>query len=186
MHIGEFWSPGLQLLSGSVRLFASAAPWILGLGLIAAAGRAIQVGPGRNWPKPAYVAFEIAVELVRLTIILVAIGGGDPLEGAHRIASFFSGPDHSEALGRLARGWGQRWAQALAALVLFAIAAGLANVATFAIAGLAPVRGLAARAGIAGADDKASKLAVVLFLKNLTIIPFTMIWLWGLLLFLAR
>jgi hypothetical protein len=186
MHLGGIWSPGLQLLGSSVQLFATAAPWILSLGLIAAVGRAFQVGPGRTWPKPAYVAFEVAVELVRLTIILVVIGQGDPLAGAHRIGAFFSGTGHSEALGRLAQGWGQHWAEALLALVLFVIAAGAANVVTFTIAGLGPVRGLAAALGIAKAGDKASKLAVVLFLKNLTIIPFTMIWLWELLLFLAH
>jgi hypothetical protein len=185
MHIGPLLSPGVELLRWSFGLFLTASPWILGLGLLAAIGRAIQVGPGRAWPRPGYVAFEVLVECLRLLIFAVVIGLGDPAQGVRRIAAFISGGSASEALGRLGQGLGQRWPEALAALVLFALVAVVANLATFATAGLPSVRRLAA-AALQDADQARGKLAAVLFIKNLTIIPFTIIWLWALLLYLNR
>jgi hypothetical protein len=185
MHIGTLLSPGVELLRWSFDLFLAAAPWILGLGLLAAVGRAIQVGPARAWPKPAFIAFEIAVESLRLLIFVVVIGLGDPAAGIHRIAAFFSGDTASHAFTRIGQGLGRRWPEALAALGLFALVGVGANVLTFALAGAAPVRRVAA-AALPGAEQSRTKLATVLFIKNLTIIPFTMVWLWGLLLFLNR
>jgi hypothetical protein len=184
MHIGPLLSPGVQLLGWSFALFLRAAPWILALGLLAAVGRSIQVGPGRAWRKPAYVAFEILVESVRLLILVVVIGLGDPVAGARKIAAFFSGAAF-EAFGRMGYGLRQRWPEALAALVLFAFAGVAANLLTFTTAGLPPVRRVAA-AALPGVDRSRAKLATVLFIKNLTIIPFTMVWLWGLVLLLDR
>ena len=186
MHTGPLISPGLALLAWSLGLFGRNAPLILSLALIAAVGRTIQVGRARNWPKPAYVAFEIAVEAVRLLIVVVVIGLGDPQAGAHAIAAFVSGDGRGAALAHLASGWTHRWPQTLVALVLFAVVAVLANVTVFAIAAASPVRRLAIRVGIAGPDEGRATTAIVLFIKNLTIIPFTAVWIWGLLLFLSR
>ena len=185
MQIGPLLSPGVELLGWSLRLFLTAAPWILGLGLLAAAGRAIQVGPGRAWPKPAYVAFEIVVEALRLLIFVVVIGLGHPAAGVHSIAAFFHDDAASHAFARIGQGLARRWPEALAALALFALVSVGANLLTFAAANLPLVR-RAAAAALPDADQSRLKLATVLFNKNLTIIPFTMIWLWGLLLLLNR
>lgn len=183
MHFGPPFSPGVALLRWSFGLFLGAAPWILGLGLLAAIGRAIQVGPARAWPRPAYVAFEIIVEALRLLIFAVVIGLGDPVAGVRKITAFFAGAP-LQALARVGHGLRQHWPETLAALLLFSLVAVGANLAAFGAAALPPVRRIAT--ALPGADQDRSKLATVLFIKNLTIIPFTMVWLWGLLLFLNR
>lgn len=177
-------STAADLLLWSWRLYA--APAILGLGLIAALGRVFQLGPARMWPKAAYVALEVAVEAVRLLIMAVVIGLGDLAAGFRRTTAFFMAGDLGAALTRLGVGWMHHWPQALAAIGAFVIVAVILNVIVFAIAPLVPLRRLADAAGVPAYDDAGSKTAVVLFIKNLTIIPFTMVWLWGLLLFLSK
>jgi hypothetical protein len=179
-------STAAYLLLWAWEFYVANAPVILGLAVIAAAGRALQVGPLKSWPKPAYIAFEIAVEAVRLLIVVVVVGLGDLGAGAQKFGAFFAGGEQHAALGRLATGWAHHWPETLAALGAFVSIAVILNVVVFAVSPLVPARLLAGAAGMHGIDEARSRIAVVLFIKNLTIIPFTVIWVWGLLLYLSR
>lgn len=187
MHPDALPSAGVfGLLSWSLAFCVRHGAVIFGLALLAAVGRALQVGRGGRWPKPVYGLAEIAVEAVRLVMVLAIVGFGDPFAGARAVGGLFSGAAFGAAIGRLLGGLKAHGLAALLDLAAFAVLAVLVNLAVFAIARWAPMLAAARRLSSGNADDKSLRLAVVLLLKNLTIIPFTAVWLWGMLLMLSH
>ncbi len=137
--------------------------------------------------RPAYVALEIGVEGLRAVMILAIIGGGDVLAGVRSIWRFLTTPAVRDVgLSHLSGNLGLHWVDALENLAAFAVVGLIANLIIFGIASNSRVLAAVRRAGLAAPDEKARKLALVLFVKNITIIPFSAVWLWGLVLLLAR
>ncbi len=165
-------------LLNAARLFVQIAPVLLGLGLAGAVGRVLQVGRLRRASGPLRAALEIAVEGSRVVMVLAIVGAGDPIAGARALGALLQPGATSAALARLQAGWAARWQELLTAFALFALVAVGANLAIFALARAAPLRVAFVRLGGLDPDDGGLPLAIVLFVKNLTIIPFTMVWLW--------
>ncbi len=174
------------LVVWSLGFFGRHALVVLGLALIAAIGRVLQIGRAKRLPKPGYIALEIGVEVVRLAMVLAIFGDGDPLAAAKGARAWLSAPGRSSLLARLAGGLGLHWPQVLIAALVFVLVAVVANMIIFALARSTRVLALAGGLGVEAPDQKSLRLAVMLFIKNLTIIPFTVIWVWGLLAFLIR
>jgi hypothetical protein len=176
----------LGLLAWAFGFFGRHILIIFGIGLLAALGRALQVSRKTAFSKAGYVAFEVVVEAVRALIIFAVVGAGDLRSGVQAIWRFLASTgDRSAALNALVHGVTLRWPTMLACFIAFSLAGAAANVAIFTGAS-ALSSAAAARLGPSPDEDKARKLGIVLFIKNLTVIPFTVVWLWGLVMLLAR
>jgi hypothetical protein len=145
-----------------------------GLGLIAAIGRFVQEGGIGPISVELFSLWEVIVELSRVLLLLLTIGHGSVRAGFRSVVSIF----------RMKKAdWKQRWSQlkinvswnkiALSVnLVIFMIIGTAANVSIDLLVQLGLLDWLKS-VGLLAAS--ASPWPVMLFLKNVSIIPFTLI-----------
>jgi hypothetical protein len=158
----------MWILPWAFRFVAGHAGLVLGLSLVAALGRAIQLG-GLGPVGAVPTAFlEVVVETARLVLFLGVIGLGRVGDGLKTVASAFSRPTGGwRAGGR--RVWARlraEWRALIADIAGFGLIALLINAAieAFAAPGAYPL---------------------IFLLKNLTVIPLTIVFECGLLLFMS-
>ncbi len=147
---------------------------VLSLGLIAAFGRGIQEG---GWGAISSIGFwglEFVVEGARLGLVILVLGNGSLKIGFWRVVAIFSVKKSD---------WKQTWTQFKKKVSANKIAL-LLNFALFLM--IAALFNFSIHAGIEAGlleylktnhivDARASKWPVVLWLKNVSIIPFTLI-----------
>ncbi|GAB3502160.1 hypothetical protein [Emticicia fontis] len=145
------------------------------LGLIAGEGRFWQEGGYGEIPSTIHGILEVVVNLARLLIVLIIIGHGSIQAGARSFSSLF----------RLTRNeWHEVWENVkynflnnfLAILVntiIFIITAFVMNVVLFTL--LEHTTFLEWLKSISLVSPTASKWPVLLFFKNISIIPFTLV-----------
>ena len=75
----------LSLLIISLRYFVRCLPVVLGLSLIAAAGRAIQLGALDQPVGILYWLVEVLVESSRVLVVIALIGGGNIVQGVKKV-----------------------------------------------------------------------------------------------------
>lgn len=145
-------------------------PAVLGLGLIAALGRITQEGAAGDVSATARWVLEIVVEASRVFLLLYLLGGGNVETGWARVRDFVR--RRREGRAALPGALRARTRVLLVSFVGFAVVAGVANVAIFAIARNWSALPMLQHCGWIAAQ--AGNYVTVLFLKNLSVIPWTL------------
>ena len=164
------------VLVWSVKFYAKYAASIIGLGLLSSVGRAMQLGWSEYLSGMQHLLLEIVVEAARLAIFLVVVGEGSFTAGVMRIKSVCNMTNHVSIWNNL-KG---RWVAVIWSIAAFIIFACLVNVVIDRIANNDAVFSTVRNLGFPPTKDASLRFAIIFFLKNITIIPFTLVWLFGL------
>lgn len=164
----------LTWFSQSVRFFKSHFLTIFGLGLVAAFGRAIQLGAFGPVTTSSHLLLETAIESARVLIFLFALGVANVRTGAIRALRLIT----NGAMRR--KNWNlavqkikKQWVALLLNLVVFLVSAWLINLLIdYAAYQTCLYAKLKANQVIA---EEASEWTVILFFKNISVIPFTLV-----------
>lgn len=146
---------------------------VLGLGLVAAFGRVIQLGgfgPVTTWIN---IALEVVVESARVLLFLYVLGLASVKDGALRVKRFvMQKAARKRHVAMAVQKLKQQWSSvALNVIGFLAIAAGL-NYLIDLLAYETCLYLTLKRDGVLA--DAASEWTVLLFFKNLSVIPFTL------------
>ena len=148
--------------------------FIFSLGLIAAFGRAIQLRAFGPVSPTAHVLLEIVVEFARILIFLYALGFTNVRKGIGRVVQFVTNKQGRKQHWRLAmQTLRSKWGALLINFLAFLVIAFMFNVLINHIAYETCLYiTLQARQLI---SDQTSEWAIILFFKNISVIPFTLI-----------
>ncbi|MBD2703120.1 hypothetical protein IC229_20905 [Spirosoma sp. BT702] len=148
--------------------------FIFSLGLIAAFGRAIQLRAFGPVSPTAHVLLEVVIESARILIFLYALGFTNIRKGVVRLTQLVTNKTGRRQNWRLAmQTLRTKWLSLLANFVAFLVIAFLFNVLINHIAYETCLYiTLKARQLI---SDQTSEWAIILFFKNISVIPFTLI-----------
>ncbi|MVM38259.1 hypothetical protein GO730_12880 [Spirosoma sp. HMF3257] len=147
---------------------------IFGLGLVAAIGRAIQLKAFGPVSPSAHVLLEVVVESARILIFFYALGLTNVKTGVIRLVQLVTNKQGRKQNWRLAiRKLRDKWPSLLINLLAFSMIALLFNKLIDHIAyETCLYMTLQARQLI---SSQASEWAIILFFKNISVIPFTLI-----------
>lgn len=169
----------VTILTRSLRFYVAHAVAIIGLGLFASIGRVIQVSWDASISLPLYLLLEGIVEGVRIGILLVGIGGGNLSAGiatSRRIYKM-SEQERETHVESMATTFKDNGIDVAVSFVIFGIFVYLIpNMIISQIAETESVRRVVQDLWLQGVDDESLRTVIVLFIKNITIIPFTIIW----------
>ena len=157
----------MRILPWTLRFIAAHPGQVLGLSLVAALGRAVQLGGLGPVGPIATALLEVVVESARVLLFFAVIGMGRVVEGLRTAASVFARPPSGwRASGRRVRArLRAEWRALLADLAVFGLIALAVNAAIEAVA-------------------PPGAYALIFLLKNLTVIPLTIVFQGGLFLFM--
>ena len=164
-----------DLIAWSFRFYGRNFLLLLGLMLVAALGRAFQMGAAGEISSGGYILLEIAVELSRVLILILVIGEGSLSKGFQRCRRAFTMKknERKASWDIIVRNFKEYWPSLLLNVVIFGVLAFLTNYFIGVVANDQQVlTGLKEQHVLAAS---ASANPVVFFLKNLTVIPFTII-----------
>ncbi len=164
----------LNWFSHSVWFFKNHFLTIFTLGLVAAFGRAIQLGAFGEITTQSHIFLEIIVELTRLLIFFYTLGLTHIKTGAGRVVKLFTNKASRRKNWHLAmQQLKSKWAVILLNLVTFLFIAWIINyLIDYAAYQTCMYAKLKAGQII---SDEASEWALILFFKNISVIPFTII-----------
>lgn len=169
------FAPAYNLVAWSFRFYGRNFLPLLGLMLVAALGRAIQMEAAGKISSGGYILLEVAVELSRVLILILVLGEGSIKKGFQRCRRVFTmkKSDRAALWNTIIRNFKLYWPSLLWNAILFGILAFLTNYCIDILANNQQV--------LSGLKEwhvlaiSASANPVVFFLKNLTVIPFTII-----------
>jgi hypothetical protein len=172
----------------TLAFFFTVAPRLLALSLIASVGRLLQVGWEASLPPAGSAFLELLVGGARVAVFLLAVGNGKVGKGIEALRTIFRIPkDERDAavllMWRNAKG---HWTAILRDITLFGIAAVVINVGIGVIAEGRTASSLLIGLGISNADGETMQNAATLFMKNLTVIPLTIVFLCGMIRYLLN
>ena len=158
----------MRILPWTLRFVSAHAGLVLGLSLVAALGRAVQLGAIGPVGAMATAFLEIVVESARVVLFFAVIGMGRVADGLGTVATVLRRPPGGwRASGRRVRArLRAEWRALIADLAVFGVIAFAVNAAIEAVA--AP-----------------GAYPLIFLLKNLTVIPLTIVFQGGLLLFMT-
>lgn len=167
-------SPKLVPLKASLLFVKKHFYTIFALGLIAAFGRVIQLRGFGEIPSWLHIALEVIIETSRLLIVLFVIGWANVKTGLQRIISFFSKRSkirmHSKiAIQKMKGQWGHILVNCAGLLL---IAAGINLLIDHVAYETCLFLTLKNRNILA---DGTSEWTILLFFKNITVIPLTLV-----------
>ncbi|GAB3942646.1 hypothetical protein GCM10028805_07500 [Spirosoma harenae] len=148
--------------------------FIFSLGLVAAFGRAIQLRAFGPISPTAHALLEIVVESARILIFLYALGFTNIRKGVSRLVQFVTNKQERKQNWRVAmQTLKSKWGALLINFLAFSVIAFLFNYLIDHIAYETCLYiTLKARQLI---SDQTSEWAIILFFKNISVIPFTLI-----------
>ncbi len=147
---------------------------ILMLGLIAAFGRVIQLGGFGEITSWMNISLEVVVESARILLFLYALGLADVRRGTLRIKRLFTDKISRRQQVRVARQTlKQHWLSVLCNVMVFLLIAAGINYLIDLLAYETCLYLSLKQDGILAAD--ASEWTILLFFKNLSVIPFTLV-----------
>lgn len=172
----------------SLRFFAKFAPAILGVSLMVSFGRVIQIGWGDDLSTAAYFLLEFFVEGLRVIILLFIIGRGSVSGGIQTITSIFKMPkdERDSAFTKMGKTFKLNWIVVLRGILFYGAAIISLNYLIGWMAGTSVAHTLLLDLGLPGSNENTLHTAATLFLKNLTVIPFTIIFQYLLVLYLLN
>ena len=158
---------------------------ILGFGLIAAFGRVIQLGGFGEIPRWEHYLLEVVVETSRLMIILFVLGTTNIRRGASYFVRFFTSWTNMKTYSRVAIDrFRKHWLMLTFNFLAFMTIAFGINILIDQLAYETCLLLSLKSSGILAA--KSSEWTILLFFKNLTVIPFTLVFETVLLLWLTN
>jgi hypothetical protein len=180
----SFLSP--LLLKWGIRFYFAHLGLIIVICLFASVGRAIQMGVVGEVSSSWYITLEVIVALSRLTLLVAVIGKGNVLLGFRKISSVFRSKKEERK-----KGWSivverfkTHWLMILWNCLVFGLLAFLINHLIGYLSSLPELLSFLKENNLLHED--AAQTPVVFFLKNLTVIPFTLIFEYGIFLFLIN
>ena len=166
---------GWEILFRALRFYGANLPAILLIMSFAAVGRALQLGaagpPGPLWSG----ILEVAVEGSRALFVVFLIGHGSVRQGYRNVLALF-GKGRANWHGAANEGTSSRrvdWAGMVLSLLLFGLVAWGMNVMIASVASRPDLLAGLRRCGYMAED--ANPYGVLLFMKNLTVIPLTLV-----------
>ena len=160
------------VLTQSIRFYARYAIPIIGPGLLSSVGRAIQLGWSEYLSGMEYLLLELMVEAARVAIFLAVVGEGSFTAGVTAIKSVWNTAGYVSIWNNLKA----RWVAVIWSIAAFIIFACLVNLVINLIAHNDTVISAVRNLGFPPTKDESLRFAVLFFLKNITIIPFTLVW----------
>jgi uncharacterized membrane protein YwzB len=147
---------------------------ITGLGLIAASGRVIQLGGFGEITALANILLEIVVESARIFLCLYVLGLANIRKGFRRITHFFTHKEIQQFQWNTAiKNVRKQWLSIVLNFIAFALIAWVLNYFIDLLAYETCLYLKLKTNGILAASS--SEWTVILFFKNLSVIPFTLI-----------
>ena len=146
---------------------------IFGLGLIAAFGRVIQLGGFGPITQRFNIFLEVVIEFARILIFVYVLGLANVKEGALRIKHLFTSKSNRKRYWKVAlENIKKQWAEVLLNLFVFL---GIAWIINYLIDLLAyQTCFYLALKNKEILDTHASEWTIILFFKNISVIPFTL------------
>jgi len=168
--------------------FLRHAPVILSVSLIVAISRVIQVGWEGYLPVVVFVILEIVVLAARVAIALIAIGEGALGPGLKKVRTIvrLSEAEKSAAFARMGQTIKEQWRAVLRDILLFGLTAIAINYVIGEVSQTRTVYSLMTSWGVPGSNEDSVQAAATLFMKNLTVIPLTIVFQYGIVRYLLR
>src|SRR5262245_22548025 len=163
------------VLAQSLSFYVRFAFTITGLALLSSTGRAVQLGWSEYISGAQHLLLELMVEGARAAIFLVVVGEGSLTDGITAIKNAWKMTGFISIWNNLK----YRWGAVLWSIAAFIVFASLINLVISLIAHNDIVLSAVRNFGFPPAKDDSLKVALIFFLKNITIIPFTLVWLRG-------
>ncbi len=164
----------LNLLYSSIFFVRKHFITIFGLGLIAAFGRVVQLGGLGEIPSWANIVLEVAVEAARVLIFLFVLGVANVKRGAYQIRRLFTKRNNLKTYWSIAtEKLRTQWIQISLSFLGFLIIAGIINFLIDSLAYETCLYLTLKNKGILA--DTTSEWTILLFFKNISIIPFTIV-----------
>jgi hypothetical protein len=164
----------LDWLKTTMLFFKAHLPVIMSLGLVAGIGRVIQLGGFGAISGTVYLVLEVIIETARLLLVIYVVGSASIPVGISRIGKIFSRDSNRRQLAKRAvSSIRSKWKSLLMNFVLYLVIAWLINVFIDHIAYETCLYLTMRQHGIL--NDQTSEWTIILFFKNLTIIPLTLI-----------
>jgi hypothetical protein len=174
MYLPSFLSGKLGCLNNTLVFFKKHLGVIMALGLIAAFGRVIQLegfGPITPWMN---IVLEIVVESVRVLLFLYVLGLASIKNGMLRVGRLFTHKDQRKIHWKVAiQKLKKQWFLLVINLVAFLFLAWVMNYLIDLLAYETCLYLSLKKDGILA--DAASEWTIILFFKNLSVIPLTLI-----------
>ena len=178
-------SDKLSLLNNTLYFFKKHFLAILGLGLIAAFGRVIQLGGFGQITAWMNIVLEIVIESSRILLFLYVLGLANINNGILRIRRLFTNQNNRKASFAIAiQKLKKQWFLVFLNSIGFLIIAGAINFLIDLLAYETCLYLTLKKDGILA--ESSSEWTILLFFKNLTVIPFTLIFDTVLLLWLSN
>ena len=164
----------LNCLSNTIYFLKKHFPVILDLGLVAALGRVIQLGGFGEIESWMNIALEVVIETARLLIFLYALGLASVRVGALRISRFFIQKENRKlhlivAIKKIKK----QWVSILVNFICFLLIAGVINYLIDLLAYQTCLFLKLKKDGILSSSS--SEWTILLFFKNLSVIPLTLV-----------
>lgn len=172
------------LLKWSIRFYFAHFGLIAAICFFAALGRAIQMGAIGEISSGWYITLEVIVALSRLTLLVAVIGKGKILQGFRKIRSIFRSKKEERKKGwrTVVERFKVYWLMILWNCLFFGLLAFLINSLIGYLASIPEVLSFLKENNVL--HKNATQTPLVFFLKNLTVIPFTLIFEYGIFLLL--
>ena len=170
----SIFSGRLTLLSNTLYFFRKHFFIIIGLGLVAAFGRVIQLGGFGHISTLINILLEVVIEASRILLFLYVLGLANVKNGRRRIKHFFTKKNDRKAAVVLAmQKLKQQWLSFSLSVVGFLIIAWFINYLIDLLAYETCLYLTLKQDGIL--TESSSEWTILLFFKNLTVIPLTLI-----------
>ncbi|HVG13595.1 MAG TPA: hypothetical protein VM935_01505 [Chitinophagaceae bacterium] len=158
---------------------------IMGLGLLAAFGRVIQLGGFGTISRGLNIFLEVVVESARISLFLYVLGVADIRKGVLRIRRFFTEKENRKVRwATFMQNIRRQWGSILVNMVGFALIVWTLNYLIDLLAYETCLYLTLREDGIL--DASSSEWTILLFFKNLSVIPFTLVFETVLLLWLVN
>jgi hypothetical protein len=167
-------SSTLGWIHGSVYFFKQHFIVVFGLGLIAAFGRTIQLGAFGSIPSWTNITLEVIVECARIAIFLYVLGLANIKKGVLRIRHLFTDKANLKqnlvvAINKVKK----HWSAILLNMAMFSLIAWTINYLIDLLAYQTCLYITLKSGGIL--SESSSEWVILLFFKNISVIPFTLI-----------
>jgi hypothetical protein len=164
----------LEILLTSILFLKNHWLALLSLGLIAAFGRVIQLGGFGEISATAYIALEVIIEMSRILIFVYVLGVANIKRGLHHIVRIFSGKtnfrvNYLVALQKIKN----QWVAVCLSFIGFLMIAGTINLLIDQLAYQTCLYLSLKQGGIL--VSASSEWTILLFFKNISVIPFTLV-----------
>ncbi|WP_128546877.1 hypothetical protein [Larkinella soli] len=168
-----------RLMRWAFRFWLAHGAAISGLMLISAVGRAAQMKAAGPIPGPVYWGLEVVVESARVLTLLIILGDGNFRNGVAVVTGWFQPVDWkwSGLWATVNNQWARCWPEMIGNLLWFALTAWAMNQLISMVSENRVMLDALRERGLL--HPESTGMPIVFFLKNLTVIPLTVIFEYG-------